>query len=217
MVSRPALPECPAIVPGGAQGFVSGDCGGAVRFPRSTVLADRNDRGGLAVDDGGVAAAGVIDTIGGHGADVFVLGDLVEQFRQDRTVTIAAGGELHRADVRCGSVHGQMDLAPLASALNTMLSGLPLAIAEELDPGAVHQQVHGAIGAPVGDLDGQCLLTPAQGGVVGHRPVQASHFQQAGNHPSRLSGRHCRSDQWRSNGNQLEQDLDRQTELDRRI
>lgn len=82
MVSRPALPECPAIVPGGAQGFVSGVCGGAVRFPGSTVLADRNDRGGLAVDDGGVAAAGVIGTIGGHGADVFVLGDLVEQFRQ---------------------------------------------------------------------------------------------------------------------------------------
>ena len=82
MVSCTSLPERPAIVLGGTQGFVSGDCGGAVRFPGSTVLADRNDRGGLAVDDGGVTAAGVIGTIGGQGADVFVLGDLVEQFRQ---------------------------------------------------------------------------------------------------------------------------------------
>jgi transposase-like protein len=59
MVTRPALPECPAVVPGGAQGFISGDCGGAVRFPGATVLADRNDRGGLAVDDGSVTAAGI--------------------------------------------------------------------------------------------------------------------------------------------------------------
>jgi hypothetical protein len=65
-------------VPGGAQGFVSGDCGRAVLFPGSTVLADRDDRGGLAVDDGGVAAAGVIGAIGGHRADLFTLGDLVE-------------------------------------------------------------------------------------------------------------------------------------------
>ena len=42
-------------------------------------------------------------------------------------------------------------------------------------------------------------------------------LQQAGHHPSRLPRRHCRSDQWRNNGNQLEQDLDRQTELDRCI
>ncbi len=43
------------------------------------------------------------------------------------------------------------------------------------------------------------------GGVVGHRPVQACHLEQAGHHPGRLPE------------GQLEQDLDRQTELDRRI
>ena len=36
------------------------------------------------------------------------------------TVAIAAGGELHRADVRCGSIHGQMDLAPFAIVGRTM-------------------------------------------------------------------------------------------------
>jgi hypothetical protein len=38
-----------------------------------------------------------------------------------------------------------MHLAPLASALDAMLGGLPLAIDEELDPGAAHEQVRGAL------------------------------------------------------------------------
>lgn len=100
MVSGPPLPERPAIVPGGAKGFVSGDCRRTAIFPRPPVFADRDDRRGLTVDDGGVATACVIRPIGGHGADLFALGDLVEQFRQDRTVTIAAGSEFHGADVR---------------------------------------------------------------------------------------------------------------------
>ena len=91
-------------------------------------------------------------------------GDLVGQFRQDRAVAVAAGGELHRPDVRRGGVHRQMHLAPLAAALRPMLSGLPFAVAEEFDPPrrfsrtggvhrlAVHEQVQGAIGAPAGDL-----------------------------------------------------------------
>jgi hypothetical protein len=47
-----------------------------------------------------------------------------------------------------------MDLAPLASALNAVLVGLPFTIPEELDAGAVDEQIQGAISAPIGDLDG---------------------------------------------------------------
>jgi hypothetical protein len=42
-----------------------------------------------------------------------------------------------------------MHLAPLASALNTMLARLPFAIAGELDTGAVHKQVQGASGTVI--------------------------------------------------------------------
>jgi hypothetical protein len=46
-----------------------------------------------------------------------------------------------------------------------MLARPPFAITEKLDAGAVHEQVQGAIGAPLGDLDGQRLrkrrLNPA--------------------------------------------------------
>jgi hypothetical protein len=83
VVSRPSLPECPAVVPGGAEGFVSGDCGRAILFPRPPVLAGRDDWSGLPVDDGRVATAGVIGPISGHGADLFVVGYLVEQLRQN--------------------------------------------------------------------------------------------------------------------------------------
>ena len=135
------------------------------------MLADRYDRSGLTVDDGGVAAAGVLGAVLRHGADFFALGDLIEQFGQHGTVAVAPRGELHRPDVRSGRVHGQMDLAPLASALNAVLAGLPFAITEKLDTGAVDEQVHGAIGMAKRDMDGQRLLSSAQSGVVGHRPV----------------------------------------------
>lgn len=48
-------------------------------------------------------------------------------------------------------------------------------------------------------------LPSAQGGVVGQRPIQVRHPEQAGHHPCRLLKR------------QLEKDPDGQTELDRRI
>jgi hypothetical protein len=54
-------------VPCGPQGFVSGNCGRAVFFPWPTALADRDDRGGLPIDNGGVTAAGVI---GSQTADI---------------------------------------------------------------------------------------------------------------------------------------------------
>jgi len=63
MISGPTLPERPAVVPGGAQGFVAGAGCRTVLFPWAPVLADRDDRGGLAVDDGGVASARVIGAV----------------------------------------------------------------------------------------------------------------------------------------------------------
>jgi hypothetical protein len=66
---------------------------------------------------------------GGHGADLFTPGDLVQQVWQDRTVAVAAGGKLHRPDVRSGRIHGQMDLAPplgdASIACRAMIGGGP--------------------------------------------------------------------------------------------
>ena len=72
VISGPALPERPAIVPGGAQGIVSRNRRWAILFPRPPVLADGDDRRGLAVDDGRVAAAGALreDGIAAEASDV---------------------------------------------------------------------------------------------------------------------------------------------------
>ena len=147
-------------------------------------------------------------------ADLLAFGDLVQQLWQNGAIAVAAGRELYRPDVGSGGVHRQMHLAAckqtvagqrLASALNAVFTRLPFAVAQELDAGAVHQQVQGAIGTPIGDLDGERLLSAAQCRVIRHSPVQVRHFQQAGNHPCRLPQ------------GQLKQHLDRQAELDRGI
>ena len=90
VIARPPLPEGPAVVSGGAQGFIADACRRTVFLPQSTILADRNDRDRVAREDRAVAPARVIGTIGGHGADFSVFGDLVQQIWQDGAVTVSA-------------------------------------------------------------------------------------------------------------------------------
>ena len=86
-----------------------------------------------------------------------------------------------------------------------MLPGLPLAITEELDASAVHKQVQRPVGTAIRDLRLRGLLSAAERRIVRNRPGQPREPQQTGEHPGALSER------------QLEQHLDRQAELDRRI
>lgn len=91
-----------------------------------------------------------------------------------------------------------MDFAPLASALNAMLSGLPFASAD-------HQMVQRPIGTPPRDMGCRRRLSAVHGSIVWHRPVQGCQLRQAGHHPGGLPER------------KLEQDLDRQAEPDRGV
>lgn len=171
VVSGPPLPECPTVVTRGAQGFVARLGSRAVLFPSSTVPSGRYDCRATACDDGAVAAAGIVGTIRGHGADVLVLGDLAQQVRQDWAVAFPARGELDGPDIRGGDIHRQMHLAPLAAALNAMLAGLPFAVAKKLDAGAVHQKIQRPFGTAIGDLHLEGLLSAAQRRVVRNGPV----------------------------------------------
>lgn len=119
-----------------------------------------------------MAPARVIGAIGGDGANLLAYRDLAQQVWQHGAVAVAAGGEFHGADVRSGRIHGQMDLAPLPPALRAMLAGLPFAVAEKLDAGAVHEQVQRPVSTAIGDLHGQGFLPAAQGGEVRYGPVQ---------------------------------------------
>ncbi|GHE02616.1 hypothetical protein U879_18720 [Defluviimonas sp. 20V17] len=80
-------------------------------------------------------------TITGHGADLLIRRDLIQEVRQDGAVALAAGREFHGQDVAGARVHRKMDLAVLASAVRAVLASEPLSIPEKLDPCAVDQQV----------------------------------------------------------------------------
>lgn len=81
-----------------------------------------------------MATSGVEGAVASHGADLFVWGDLIRKVRQDRAVTVTAGGELHSPDITRGRVHRQMDLAVLAPAVRAVLARQPLSIAQNLIP-----------------------------------------------------------------------------------
>ena len=92
--------------------------------------------------DGGVAAAGVTSAIRCHGADIFPFGDPVEQVRQHGAVTVAAGGELHRPNVRSGRVGANAVFAKqretaIAASTETQHPDImtSLAIAKKFAPG----------------------------------------------------------------------------------
>lgn len=73
MVARPKISERLALMARGAQGIVPDAGRRAVVLPRFAVLADHNDRSGIAFEDGGVTAAGIVGNVGRHRADRFPL------------------------------------------------------------------------------------------------------------------------------------------------
>lgn len=165
MISDPAIPELPNIVTVSAEGFVCRDRSRAILFPRTTVVAEGDDRCGLAIDYGGIAAVGYIGAMCAYCADVFILGGSGSSDLQDRTAADAAGGKLRRPNVSCGGIHGQMRFARSTPALHVVPAALTSAITEEFDLSVIHQQVQGTIGESMRDLNSLRFLRSAQNGA----------------------------------------------------
>ena len=70
-----------------------------------------------------------------------VWGDLAEKLRQHRGVADVAGGDFDSADFQRLLIDPKVDLAPDAAFGAAVLAGVPLALAFDLDPGAVDQQM----------------------------------------------------------------------------
>lgn len=100
---------------------------------------------------------------------------------------MGVAGDLDGPDLQGLCVDPEMDLAPLALVLGTMLFALPLAFAQELDARAVRQQVQRRwVGSR---LDLQGLLALADRVEVRHWGVQTGQMQQALHHAQGLSQR----------------------------
>ncbi len=152
-----------------------------------------------------MAPARVIGTIRGDGITRFVWRDLLQQFRQQGVVSLAARSELERADIARARVPGDMDLAPLPAARRTMLANLPLAVASEFDAGAIDQEVQRLPGCTIRDLNRDPRLASAERRTIRHRPIEPGHPDQAFDQPGRLAKR------------KTEENFQRQEGLDRGI
>ena len=68
-------------------------------------------------------------------------GDLAEKLRQHGGVADVAFGDFDSADFQRLLIDPEVDLAPDAAFGAAVLAGVPLALAFDLDPGAVDQQM----------------------------------------------------------------------------
>ncbi len=122
-------------------------------------------RGDLAID-----AVLIVSTVGSERGDRAI--DLIEQRPDLRGIVDVAGGQRRRRDLPGVGIHGDVQLAPGPPCLRAVLLEQPFARAAKLQPGAVHQQVHGT-GAWPRTNHIQRLGPAAQGGVVRHREIEA--------------------------------------------
>ena len=76
------------------------------------------------------------------------------------------------------SVHADVQLAPLPTALRPKLFAFPFTFAQKLDACGIHQQMQANRTALVAHLHVQAKLSSAQGAVVGHWPVHTRQAQQ---------------------------------------
>ena len=171
-------------------------------FARHRVRARRHDhlRVRMAGRDLGIDIVAVVGAIAGEGRHRPI--HLVEQGTDLGAVVGILVGQ-HRGDDPAGvGVRREMQHSPGPAPLAAVLLDQPLARAAELQPGAVHQQVHRR--APrLWSRYLQRLGPPAQGRVVRHGEIEAEQLEDGADQPLGLAQRQAEhglavSAPWRS-------------------
>jgi hypothetical protein len=131
-------------------------------LPRLAVLARGSPRLRPALNDRRMARLGVAGVVGADAGHRFIGWYLSQQFGQHGRTTCAVFhavvGDLDGPDLQRVGVNAQGHLAPLPPVLCPVLLAFPRAFAQELDPGAVHQQIQRGGAGAVGPLHPQRLL-----------------------------------------------------------
>ena len=103
-----------------------------------------NDWGDIAQHDSRMHVLGVISPIAGYVQQWLLGGNLFQQLRQYCSVSGVVGGHADGPYLQRLCVNTDVQFAPLAAALGSMLFALPLAFAKELDARGIDQQVQPA-------------------------------------------------------------------------
>ena len=194
VVAAPSSPDGSTDAFRRPKDFVWRDCPGGIGLPELGILAGRYDSGGPTGGDRVMALAGVEGTTGGDAAELLFGRDLVQQFWQHRRIAHVACGELRRSDFQGLLVDPDVDLAADPAFCTSMIAGVPLAFALDLDAGTVDQQMQRTIRSTVGGVHLQGFLPPRQRAEVRHRPVEADQLHLALDEPGRLPERHAEED-----------------------
>ena len=177
-VAAPRLPEASAQPAASTNRFVARLSAWTGTVPDAGVAARRNHRLRPAQGDEVPTAPRVVGAIGADAGNRLLRRNLCQQFWPHQCVANGVAGDLDRPDLQRLRVDAQVDLAPLAPVFGPVLPALALAFAQELDRGAVDQQLQGLRTGPIADLDLQRLLAPTHRAVVLHLPVLPSKSQQ---------------------------------------
>ncbi len=121
-----------------------------------------------------VDAFRVVATVTGEAVEVVV--DLAEEFRHLGCIANAALGELGSNDEAVG-VHPDVELPPGSPRPRLVLPSVPLAVAEDLEPGAVHDEMDGAVVPPGGQRHVRVSVAAGKRRVTGRREVEAHQAQ----------------------------------------
>jgi hypothetical protein len=145
-------------------------------LPRLAVLPRGSHCLRPALNDRRMASLGIVGLVSTDTGHRFIRRYLSQQLGQHGRTTCAVlhavVGDLDGSNLQCVGVNAQVHLAPLPPVLGPVLLAFLFTFAQELDPGAVDQQVQRGGAGTVGQLYPQRLLAPAHGAEVWPAPVQ---------------------------------------------
>jgi hypothetical protein len=104
--------------------------------------------------------------------------DLLEQDRHLAGISGFLVGQHTRNDLARLSINGQVELTP-GPAGSAVLLAIPFTFPEQLQAGAVDQQVQGTAWGNLRPATGEAATAPAQGGVVGNREIKPKQPEHA--------------------------------------
>ena len=165
-------------------------CVGAVSaaVARHRIRSRRHDDGriGMARRDFGIDVVAIVGAVAGEGGHRPL--HLVEQGADLRAIIGILVGQHRRDDPAGVGVRREMQLSPGPAPPGAVLLDQPLARAAELQPRAVHQQVHRPA-ARLRPRHLQRLGPAAQGGVVRHGEIETEQLEDGADQPLGLAQR----------------------------
>ena len=185
---------------GGSQRFVADISESGFVLPGLPVTTWRNNDVSAPCVSGLIDAPCIVGAVTAEAGERFIGAELGEQSFDLRCIALTVVGHFDRTDVQGLGINRQMSLAPGATVLGAVFLDLPLALAGELDAGAIDQQMQRACLTTNGNPDRHRGLPAAHSAETGDRPVQAQEPHETTNQPSCLAQRELEQDLQRQNG-----------------